>query len=146
MYVSSYQISGGISCRSTGRGTAVCPSGSAGEWTALKSVWRSFHTSCTQSFFPLNKIHQQNEFLWLSKCQLRMTVCDNAVAGSAWFVLTWEWTFMCCSKLTAWPKLFLQMLHPKGRVPLWERLTWTSSPWGVENTWRTGQKIAMKLR
>lgn len=43
---------------------------------------------------------------------------------------------MCCSRLTAWPKVFLQMLQPKGLIPLWDLLTWTSSPWGVENTCR----------
>lgn len=48
---------------------------------------------------------------------------------------TWEWTFMCCSRLTAWPKVFLQMLQPNGLVPLCDLLTWTSSPWGVEKTW-----------
>lgn len=46
---------------------------------------------------------------------------------------------MCCSRLTAWPKVFLQTLQPKGLVPLWDLLTWTSSPWDVENTFkRTG--------
>lgn len=47
---------------------------------------------------------------------------------------TWEWTCVCCSKLTAWPKVLPQMSQAKGRVPLWERRTCTSSPWGVENT------------
>ncbi len=42
---------------------------------------------------------------------------------------------MCCSRLTAWPKVFLQMLQPKGLVPLCDLLTWTSSPWGVEKTY-----------
>lgn len=50
------------------------------------------------------------------------------------FGATCEWTFMCCSRLTAWPKLFLQTLQPNGLVPLWDLLTWTSSPWDVENT------------
>ena len=54
--------------------------------------------------------------------------------GLSWDACTWEWTFMCCSRLTAWPKVLRQMLQPKGRVPLWDRRTWTSSPRGVENT------------
>lgn len=41
---------------------------------------------------------------------------------------------MCCSRLTAWPKVFLQMLQPKGLPPLCDLRTCTSRPWGVENT------------
>lgn len=47
---------------------------------------------------------------------------------------TWEWTCVCCSRLTAWPKVLPQTSQAKGRVPLWERRTCTSSPCGVENT------------
>ena len=47
---------------------------------------------------------------------------------------TWEWTCVCCSRLTEWPKVFPQTSQAKGRVPLWERRACTSSPWGVENT------------
>lgn len=55
--------------------------------------------------------------------------CDNASIGP-----TCEWTALCCSRLTAWPNVFPQISHAKGLVPLCDRRTWTSSPWGVENT------------
>ena len=54
---------------------------------------------------------------------------------------TWEWTCVCCSRLTEWPKVFPQTLQAKGRVPLWERRACTSSPWGVENTCGWGQRV-----
>lgn len=54
---------------------------------------------------------------------------------------TWEWTCVCCSRLTAWPKVLPQTSQAKGRVPLWERRTCTSSPCGVENTWGQGQSV-----
>lgn len=50
-------------------------------------------------------------------------------------VLTCECTALCCSRLTAWPKVLPHMSQAKGLVPLCERRTCTSRPWGVEKTW-----------
>lgn len=47
---------------------------------------------------------------------------------------TCEWTALCCSRLTACPKVFPQMSQAKGLVPLCDLRTWTSKPCGVENT------------
>lgn len=49
--------------------------------------------------------------------------------------LTCECTALCCSKLTAWPKVLPHMSQAKGLVPLCERRTCTSRPCGVEKTW-----------
>lgn len=48
--------------------------------------------------------------------------------------LTCECTALCCSRLTACPKVLPHISHAKGLVPLWDRRTCTSSPCGVENT------------
>lgn len=48
--------------------------------------------------------------------------------------LTCECTALCCSRLTACPKVLPQISHAKGLVPLWDLRTCTSSPCGVENT------------
>lgn len=45
-----------------------------------------------------------------------------------------ECTALCCSRLTACPKVLPQISHAKGLVPLWDLRTCTSSPCGVENT------------
>lgn len=49
--------------------------------------------------------------------------------------LTCECTALCCSRLTAWPKVLPHMSQAKGLVPLCERRTCTSRPCGVEKTW-----------
>lgn len=49
--------------------------------------------------------------------------------------LTCECTALCCSRLTAWPNVLPHSSQAKGLVPLCERRTCTSSPWGVEKTW-----------
>lgn len=49
--------------------------------------------------------------------------------------LTCECTALCCSRLTACPKVLPHISHANGLVPLWDRRTCTSSPCGVENTW-----------
>lgn len=32
--------------------------------------------------------------------------------------IPWEWTSICCSRLTAWPKDLPQISQEKGRIPL----------------------------
>ena len=47
--VSSCLISGGTSCRRTGKDRVACRSGWVGEWTVLTTSWSTCHTDDTQS-------------------------------------------------------------------------------------------------
>lgn len=59
--------------------------------------------------------------------------------------ITCECTALCCSRLTACPKVLPQISHAKGLVPLCDLRTWTSKPCGVENTCKKkGSKIKIE--
>lgn len=127
--VFSYPISGGIVCRSTDRDTVWCQSGWGGAWTKWTTSWSFCRIFCSWRPFPAGK---KNMSLVRSEVYSgwSITYCDNASIGP-----TCECTALCCSRLTAWPNVFPQISHAKGLVPLCDRRTWTSSPWGVENTY-----------
>ena len=55
--------------------------------------------------------------------------------------LSCECTARCWLKLTAWPKVLWQMSQAKGRLPLCERRTWTSSPCGVLKTFPQSRQV-----
>ncbi len=140
--VSSCLTFGGTSSRSTGTGKAACPSGWAGAWIAWRSAWSFCRKFCSWSSSPVKYVKCQ---LWRPQnigfnngYKTGPTTPGNVSRGLKVPVFssrpTCEWTALCWSKLTACPKVFPQIPHSNGRVPLCERRTWTSNPWGVENT------------